>query len=199
MSYKDLKSYQSAVIIYDFTVAFCRKYRSYWSDLSDKISDQMVRAARSGKQNIAEGSSEKTSKKTEIKLLGVARASLQELLEDYEDFLRQNGFKLWQKESVEAKRVRSLVYRSDWSYRSYLSYLSDPEQAANAMICLINQANYLLDRQLKTLKEKFLNEGGWTEQMFRERLRRRRSQSNQTDKSNPPNPPNPSDQSDQSN
>jgi four helix bundle suffix protein len=115
-------------------------------------------------------------------LLGVARASLQELLEDYEDFLRQNGFRQWEKESVQAKRVRALVYQPDWSYRSYLSYLSDPEQAANAMICLINQANFLLDRQLKVLKEKFLNEGGWTEQMFRERLRlRRRNQTNKSD------------------
>jgi len=193
MSYKGLRSYQSAVIIYDFTVAFCNRYLTDRSDLSDRPDwtnrnrsyrtyDQMVQAARSGKQNIVEGSSEKASKKAEIKLLGVARASLQELLEDYEDFLRQNGLKQWTKESVEAKAVRALVYQSDWSYQSYRSYLNDPEKAANAMICLINQTNYLLDRQIKSLKEKFLNEGGWTEQMYRERLRRR-NQSYRKDRS----------------
>lgn len=191
MSYKDLKSYQSAVIIYDFTVAFCNRYltnrtnNSNWpnANKSYRTYDQMVQAARSGKQNIVEGSSEKASRKAEIKLLGVARASFQELLEDYEDFLRQNGFKLWEKESAEAKQVRGLVYQPDWSYQSYRSYLADPEKAANVMICLINQTNYLLDQQLKKLKEKFLNEGGWTEQMFRERLRRR-NQPDQPDLSN---------------
>ena len=134
----------------------------------------MIGAARSAKQNIVEGSSEKTSKKMELKLLGVARASLQELLEDYEDFLRQNNFKQWKKNSPEAEKVRKLVYRSNWSYRSYRPYLSKPDLAANAIICLINQTNYLLDRQINTLREKFLSEGGWTEQMFKERLKRRK-------------------------
>ncbi len=180
MSYKQLKTYQSAVIIYDFTVAFCRKYRSYWSNLSYRTTDQMIQAARSGKQNIVEGSTERASKKAEIKLLGVARASLQELLEDYEDFLRQNGMRRWDKEAKEAKEARALVYRSDWSYWSYRSYLGDPGKAANAMICLINQTNYLLDRQIKSLKEKFLKEGGWTEQMYRERLKRRRKNQNES-------------------
>ena len=175
MTYRDLLSYQSAKIIYDFTVDFCRKYQHFWSKLSPRLSDQMIQAARSGKQNIAEGSSERASRKSEIKLLGVARASLQELLEDYEDFLRQNGFRQWGKDSTQSKRVRGLVYQSNWSYQSYRSYLSDPERAANAMICLIHQTNYLLDQQIKVLKEKFLNEGGWTETMFRERLKRRKS------------------------
>ena len=182
MRYKSLKSYQSALIIYDFTVAFCKRYKAYWSNWTHRLSDQMIQAARSGKQNIVEGSSERASKKSEIKLLGVARASFQELLEDYEDFLRQNNFKIWPKDSAPARQVRSLVYRPDWSYQSYQSYLSNPEMAANAAICLIHQANFLLDRQLKVLKERFLNEGGWTEQMFQERLRRR--QADWSDKSN---------------
>ena len=137
----------------------------------------MIGAARSAKQNIVEGSSEKTSKKMELKLLGVARASLQELLEDYEDFLRQNNFKQWKKNSPEAEKVRKLVYNPNWSYKSYHPYLSKPDLAANAMICLINQTNYLLDRQINTLREKFLSEGGWTEQMFKERLKRRKKNS----------------------
>lgn len=175
MSYKDLKSYQGAVIIYDFTIEFVKRFHSYWSNWSYRTSDQMIQAARSGKQNIVEASNEKVSKKAEIKLLGVARASLQELLEDYEDFLRQNKLKTWDKNSKEAKEVRRLVYKSNWSYQSYQSYLDNPERVANAMICLINQVNYLLDRQIEVLKEKFLNEGGWSEKMYYERLKRRKS------------------------
>lgn len=102
----------------------------------------------------------------EIKLLGIARASLQELLEDYEDFLRQNNFKQWTKAPFQAEKTKKLVYTPDWSYKSYLTYRSKPDTAANAMICLINQTNYLLDRQIKT--------DGWTEQMFKERLKRRK-------------------------
>lgn len=173
MSYRDLKSYQGSVIVYDFTVEFCNLYLSYKSNQSYRTYDQMVQAARSGKQNIVEASVQRTSKKSEIKLLGVARASLQELLEDYEDFLRQRNFKLWPKESVEARAIRDLAYQTDKSYQSYRSYLTPAEAAANTMICLINQVNYLLDRQIKTLEEKFLNEGGWTEKLFHERLKRR--------------------------
>jgi four helix bundle suffix protein len=143
----------------------------------------MIQAARSGKQNIAEASSNPTSKKGELKLLGWARGSLQELLEDYEDFLRQRNLKLWSKDSAEARAVRSLAYRTDKSYETYRSYLAEPEQAANTMICLINQVNYLLDRQIATLKEKFLSEGGWTEQIFHERLARR-NKTNKSYKSN---------------
>lgn len=169
MSYKELKSYQGATIVYDFTVEFRKRYL----DPKSRTGEQMEQAGRSGKQNISEASANPTSKKIELKLLGVARASLQELLEDYEDFLRQRNLKLWGKESPEAKTVRGLVYRTNWSYWTYRSYLETPEKAANAMICLINQVNYLLDRQIAVLKEKFLTEGGWTEKIFRERLRRR--------------------------
>jgi len=169
MSYKELKSYQGAVVIYDFTSEFVKKYL----DPKSRTTDQMVQAARSGKQNIAEASSNPTSKKGELKLLGWARSSLGELLEDYEDFLRQRNLRLWEKNSPEAQAVRALAYRTDKSYKTYRSYLFKPETAANAMICLINQVNYLLDRQIAALKEKFLNEGGWTENIFKERLNRR--------------------------
>jgi four helix bundle suffix protein len=144
----------------------------------------MVQAARSGKQNIAEASQDSgTSKKTELKLTGVARGSLQELLEDYKDFLRQRHLPIWPKEHPQAEAIRKLAYRSDRSYSSYQSYVeeSPPEVAANAMLCLIHQADYLLDRQLESLERQFLEEGGFTERLYRARTQNRRSQS-----SNPP-------------
>jgi four helix bundle suffix protein len=140
------------------------------------MSDQMVQAARSGKQNIVEGSSERASKKSELKLLAVAQASFQELLEDYEDFLRQRDLPLWGKDSAEAKAVRALAYKTDKTYQTYRSYLDDPKQAANCDICLINQENFLLDRQIKSLEEKFVKQGGWTEQMWRKRQEEKKRQ-----------------------
>lgn len=160
MSYKDLKSYQSSAIICDFTVEFCRNYINKKS----RTTDQMEQAARSGKQNIAEGSSER-SKKSELHLLGVARASFQELLEDYEDYLRQNNLKQWDKDDARAMAMRQLSYMPDRSYETYKSYLENPEKAANAALCLINQANFLLDRQIKSLEEKFIKEGDYSEKL----------------------------------
>jgi restriction system protein len=144
----------------------------------------MIQAARSGVQNIAEGSvASATSKKTELKLTGVARASLEELLLDYEDFLRQRGLRIWAKDSPEALAVRK-KYLSDVSDASDQSDRSDayrirtapPEVAANTLICLINQASYLLRRQLQGLERQFLAEGGFTERLYRERQARRRNQ-----------------------
>jgi len=138
----------------------------------------MVQAARSGKQNIAEGSQASgTSKKTELKLVSVARASLEELLLDYEDFLRRRNLPLWSKNHSEAKAIRRIAYRSDRSYRSYRTYVeqSSPETAANAVICLIHQTNYLLDRQLSRLEQQFLDEGGFAERLYRTRRRARRT------------------------
>jgi len=137
----------------------------------------MVQAARSGVQNIAEGSmASATSKETELKLTGVARASLEELLLDCEDFLRQRGLRIWDKNSPESLAVRKL-YQSDKSDRSDRSDKSDSysvatasaERAANTLICLINQASFLLGRQLQKLEEDFLSEGGFTERLYRQR------------------------------
>ena len=140
--YRDLMSYQGATIIYDLTTDFCSKYIDRFS----RTTDQMVQAARSGKQNIAEGSmASGTSKKTELKLVSVARASLEELLADYEDYLRQHRIAQWSKNDVRATDVRRLAYRSDKSYRTYEPYMTSGELAANAIICLIHQTNYLLD------------------------------------------------------
>lgn len=183
--YRKLRSFQTAQLVYDATVIFCERF----IEKRSRTHDQMVQAARSGVQNIAEGSmASATSKKTELKLTGVARASLEELLLDYEEFLRQRGLRLWPKDSAEALAVRKKYLsdkldRSDLSDKAGRSDMSDPycfktaspEVAANTIICLINQASYLLGRQLQKLEEQFLNEGGFTERLYRERQQRRRS------------------------
>lgn len=164
--YRNLQSYQMSTLVYDLTAKFC----DLFIDKRSRTHDQMVQAARSGRQNIAEGSQAAgTSKKTEIKLTSVARASLEELLIDYEDFLRQRQMKMWTKESQEAKSIRNLAYAQDRSYTTYETYLENSELAANALICLIHQTNYLLDRQLKKLSEEFLNQGGFTERLYNKR------------------------------
>ena len=172
--YRNLKSYQTTTLIYDLTVEFCKLHMTYKTNLSYRTIDQMIQAARSGRQNIAEGSQASgTSKKTEIKLVGVARASLEELLIDYEDYLRQHNLKLWDKDSAEAKTLRALTYRSNTTYETYKSYLKDPEQAGNLLITLIHQANYLLDHQIQALEKAFITEGGYSENLFKQRLNER--------------------------
>ncbi len=166
--YQKLKSYQMAEIVYDATVKFCARF----IDKRSRTVDQMVQAARSGKQNIAEGSmASGTSKKTELKLVSVARASLEELLLDYQDFLRQHGLELWGKEDSMAKEVRNIAYLVDRSYKSYKRYIDDSsaEIAANTMVCIIHQTNYLLDQQLRQLEQAFLKEGGFTEKLYNAR------------------------------
>jgi four helix bundle suffix protein len=187
--YRRLRSFQCAQLVYDATVTFCDRF----VEKRSRTHDQMVQAARSGVQNIAEGSmASATSKKTELKLTGVARASLEELLLDYEDFLRQRGLRIWAKDSPEALAVRRKYQsdRSDTSDRSDRSDASDrsdksdpygiatasPEVAANTLICLINQASFLLRRQLQKLEQSFLDEGGFTERLYRERQARRGTQ-----------------------
>jgi len=169
--YRDLKSFQHAELVYDATVRFCDRFINRRS----RTHDQMVQAARSGRQNIAEGSQASgTSKKTELKLVGVARASLEELLLDYEDFLRQRGLQLWNKAHPTAQAVRRLAYEKNRTYMTYRPYVEKalPEIAANTVICLIHQTNYLLDQQLRQLERAFLEEGGFTERLYRERKRR---------------------------
>ncbi len=172
--YRTLKSYQTTTLIYDLTVEFCKSYMTYKTNPSYRTVDQMIQAARSGRQNIAEGSqASAVSKKTEIKLVGVVRASLEELLIDFEDFLRQRSLPLWEKDSPEAQTIRALSYRTDKTYQTYQTYLSAPEKAVNCLICLIHQANYLLDRQLQALEKAFISEGGYSENLFKKRLQQR--------------------------
>lgn len=170
--YKKLLSHQKAEIVYDATVYFCDRF----IERRSRTHDQMVQAARSGKQNIIEGSmASGTSKEMEIKLTNVARASLEELLADYRDFLRTRGAVLWDKESREATFVRKLGAGNDGthgSYETYRSYIETrpPEVVANIIVCLIHQANYLLDKQLKALEQAFLKEGGLRERMTKARI-----------------------------
>ncbi|MDA1038077.1 MAG: four helix bundle suffix domain-containing protein [bacterium] len=167
--YRNLKSFQNATIVYDFTVEFCKRFVKDY-----RMKDQMVQAARSGRQNIAEGCQVSgTSKKGEMKLVSVARASLEELLLDYEDYLRQRGLLEWEKDDSHAKEVRTLAYSNNRSYGTYETYISNPEIAANVAMCLIHQSNYLLDRQLRSLGEAFVENGGFTEQLYKVRLSRR--------------------------
>jgi four helix bundle suffix protein len=170
--YKDLLSFQKARIIYDGIVRFCERF----VQKRDRTTDQMVQAARSGKQNILEASQASgTSKETEIKLVNVARASLEELLEDYRDFLRTRGQSLWEKNSREALYVRRLSNRPHVSYETYKEFIETrpAEVVANILICLIHQANYLLDQLLRHLEQTFVKEGGLRERMTRARLAER--------------------------
>ncbi len=170
--YQDLLSYRKSLIVYDATVQFCKRFL----DKRDRTVDQMVQAARSGKQNIIEGSmASGTSKEMEIKLMNVARASLEELLEDYRDFLRTNDGVLWDKNSEQALFVRNLGRTEDESYATYRTYLeSRPgDVVANIVICLIHQANYLLDQQIRQLEHAFLKEGGLRERMSKARRQAR--------------------------
>jgi four helix bundle suffix protein len=171
--YRKLKSYQMAEIVYDAAVIFCDRF----IDRRSRTHDQMVQAARSGKQNIAEGSTASgTSKKTELKLIGVARASLEELLLDCQDFLRQREMLLWEKDHPQAQKIRQLAWEKNRSYETYKTYVeaSPSLTAANTLICLIHQANYLLDQQLRQLEKQFLEEGGFTEKLYHARQQARR-------------------------
>ncbi len=173
--YQNLLSYRKAEIVYDATVKFCARFL----DKRDRTVDQMVQAARSGKQNIVEASmASGTSKETEIKLTNVARASLEELLVDYQDFLRTRDLRLWKKNSKEALFVRKLGAANDVSYETYRTYVETrpPEVVANIIICLIHQTNYLLDQQIRQLEQAFLKEGGLRERMTRARLAARAQQ-----------------------
>jgi four helix bundle suffix protein len=173
--YAGLLAYQKALIVFEATARFTVRFL----EKRDRTVDQMVQAARSGKQNIVEGSKASgTSKQAEIKLINVARSSLEELLEDYKDFLRVRALELWPKDNREALFVRKLGTKKDTSYETYRTYIEtrSPQVVANILICLIHQANYLLDQLLRKLEKDFLEEGGLRERMTRARLAQREKQ-----------------------
>jgi four helix bundle suffix protein len=175
--YQTLLSYQKSEVVYQITYRFCGRFLKK----GDRTVDQMVQAARSGKQNIVEGSkAATTSKEMEIKLTNVARASLEELLEDYRDYLRVRDLPIWDKESSEAKYVRKLGMTSPLTFEVFRQFTETrpAEVVANITICLIHQANYLLDQQLKALEKNFLKDGGLRERMTRARLQARDEQRN---------------------
>ena len=170
--YQTLLSYQKAEVIYDLNFRFAHKYLGK----GDRTVDQMIQSARSGKQNILEGSKAAlTSKETEIKLTSVGRASLEELLADYRDYLRVRDHAIWDKDSKEALFVRRLGRKTPHTFELYREFLETrpPEVIANIAICLIHQTNYLLDQQLRALEKDFLNQGGLRERMFKARLAHR--------------------------
>jgi four helix bundle suffix protein len=170
--YENLLSFQKARIVYDGTVWFCKHYL----ERRDRTNDQMVQAARSGKQNILEGSQASgTSKATEIKLTNVARASLEELLEDYRDFLRVRAIEEWTKDHPYTMRLRLLNRQPGANYETFRKGIenSDPAVSANVMIGLIKLTNYLLDKQIRQLEKAFVEEGGLRERMTRARLTER--------------------------
>jgi four helix bundle suffix protein len=189
--YENLRSYKVAEAVYDATVVFCNRL----IDRRSRTHDQMVQAARSGVRNISEGSgAAATSRKSEMKLTNVARASLNdELLRDYKSFLVQNGLRVWHKDSPEARAMRDRLRHdvapnlppapAGSAQLTGLAGLSafvakaDPELAANAMLCAVNQAAYLLKRQLESQAREFTEKGGFTENLYATRVKARASQS----------------------
>jgi four helix bundle suffix protein len=166
--YQNLYSFQKAEIVFDATVKFCADLL----DKHDRTVGQMVQAARSGKQNIVEGSmASGTSKETELKLTNVARASLEELLTDYRDFLRIRGFTEWPRDHRFVKRLQQLNREPNANYETFRKAVENSNQdiRANAIIGLIKVTNYLLDKQIRELEQTFLNEGGLRERMYRAR------------------------------
>ena len=170
--YQTLLSFQKAEVVYDVTFRFAHKFLSK----GDRTVDQMIQSARSGKKNILEGSKAAlTSKETEIKLTNVARASLEELLDDYKDYLRARDLMIWDKDSKEAKFVRRLGLKTPLTYKDFREFVETrpPEVVANIALCLIHQANYLIDQQLRRLEKDFAEHGGLRERMTRVRLQHR--------------------------
>lgn len=170
--YRNLITYQKAEIIYDSTLHFTKRFFKKY----DRTIDQMVQAARSGKQNIAEASvASATSKETEIKLTNVARASLEELLIDYQDFLRTNKLKQWEKDHRFVTRFRELNRTPNATYDTYRKAFenTEPEICANSMICMIRIVSYLLSKQIRSLEIAFINQGGLRERMTKARIEKR--------------------------
>jgi four helix bundle suffix protein len=177
-NYAELLSFQKAEIVYDITFRFCHKFLSK----ADRTVDQMIQSARSGKKNILEGSkAAKTSKETEIKLTNVARASLQELLDDFRDYLRVRDLPLRDKNAKEARYVRRLGSMQPQTFETYRELVETrpPEVVADIALCLIHQTNFLLDQQLRRLEKDFVKVGGLRERMTRARLRHRDQSSGQ--------------------
>lgn len=172
--YQTLKGYRKAEVIYDMTYYFCNKYLNR----SDRTIDQMVQAARSGKQNIIEGMAvAETSKEMLLKLLYVAKGSLQELLADYKDYLRVRNLRLWDSNSAEVKAMRNLgLEHSDSDYFLSLAESRSDETVANMVIVLIHQADVLIRNYYNWHYNKFLKEGGYREKLTRERLANRNNE-----------------------
>lgn len=170
--YRRLKSFQMSRLIYDITIRFCDRFIK-----SSRTHDQMVQAARSGVQNIAEGSQASgTSKQTEIKLTSVARSSLEELALDYEDVIRQSKLQIWEFQDARRNQLLDLKCQTADEFAIWVKNQNgnNLETAANGVLVLINVACYLLDKQLDALAKAFQNEGGFTEKLYKTRINKRR-------------------------
>ena len=170
--YRNLKVYRLSEIIYDLSMIFAKQYIRQGS----RTRDQIEQAARSGKQNIAEGSTAATtSRETEIKLTNVAKASLEELLLDYEDYLRQNDLPKWDKNHPRTLKLREYLKSQDFldNPTKFASNMN-VEEFCNLCITLINQATYMLRRLIDRQQEQFLQEGGVKEQMYAARVEYRK-------------------------
>lgn len=168
--YKRLNTYVLATVIFDLTVLFLRNF----VDPKSRTTDQMTQAARSGKQNIAEGYTMQ-SLEGYIKLCGVAEGSFKELAADYEDFLRQRKLSLWPKDDPRIMAFRG--FRAVWEKPNIPNtphLPKDPEEAANMLLTFCQMETFLLKRQIEALKEKFIAEGGFRENLFKRRLGQRR-------------------------
>jgi len=173
--YEHLLAYQKSLVVFDATLHFCDRF----IDKKSRTCDQMIQAARSGKQNILEGSEASgTSKEAEIKLTGVAKASQKELLEDYRDFMRNRGIEEWTPDHPYARRLRQLNRTPGANYQTFKKGIEHPDPAicANVIVGLIKVTHYLLDRLLRRLERDFLQEGGLRERMTRARLAARSRQ-----------------------
>lgn len=171
-NYEELLCYKKSMCVYDVTYYFAHKYLRR----GDRTIDQMIQAARSGKQNIVEGcSASTTSAEMEIKLLNVAKASLQELLEDYKDYLRVRDLQLWKESSEKHQQARRACasHNEPKYYQNAIKERSD-ETIANIAIILIRQTDYLLKRYFDRIKQDFLENGGIKEEMTRGRLQWRK-------------------------
>ena len=178
--YKELICYQKAEAIFDLTNLFTERYLKK----GDRTIDQMVQAARSGKQNIVEGyTAGATSAETELKLFNVAKASSHELLIDYEDYLRVRGLRQWEKGSKEFTAAQRLGREhNDTAYWMALAATRGDETIANLAIVLIRQNDYLLYKYLQAVSQRFVEEGGFRENLTRVRLEERRKQQGKDDK-----------------
>jgi len=168
--YKSLLVYRLSVTIYDYTVIFCDR----WIDKKSRTHDQMIQSARSGKQNIAEASKE-ISSSSDMVLSSVSRSSYTELIEDFEDFLRQRNLPVWKKDDPRILRIRSykesietptnLTNLSNWTNLDFTIH----ENFANMMICLCYKQGYLMDQYLRSKEKKFVQTGGFRENLFKKR------------------------------
>lgn len=172
--YRNFTAYQKAVIIYDLTYHFCNRYLGY----GDRTKDQMIQAARSGKQNIVEGKAASlTSSETHIKLLNVARASFQELLVDFEDYLRTRKLRIWESDTAKVKAMRKLgIEHCDSDIFVRLAEERDDEVIANMIIVLLHQEDVLLRKHIEKQIERFVDEGGFRESLSNARKEKRKQQ-----------------------